>query len=184
MRVLNAFLVVIVLAGTSLGQGFPDPKPGPEQKVLAKDVGTWKGKVKMFLQGPDGPPTVYEGTETNQLISGDLFLKSEFQCKMGDRQFEGHGILGFDASKERYTGVWVDNFTSAPTHMTATYDKAKRTMVTRSTIIDDSGNELLQKQVTTWAEDEKSKVFSIFLIINDGDKEVDVKLMEMEAKKT
>jgi len=134
----------------------------------------------MYLQGPDGPATEYKGVETIEMVAGDRFSKSEFVCKFGDRDFEGHSLLGWDPQKEKYTGLWVDSFNAAPTAMTGTYDREKKTLTMHSTVVDGSGNELKQKQVTTYL-DENKKRFESYLIVEQGGRPLEVKLMEITS---
>ncbi len=169
-------------ASSTLAQGFPEPKPTDAHKVLAMDAGVWEGEVKMYLAGPDGKPSVFRGVESNKLVSGKLYLASSFKSKMGDREFEGHGLMGYDKSQKKYTGTWVDNFTEAPTAMSSTYDAKTKTMISHSTVKDETGMDLKQKQVTVWKSD-KEKHFTIYLLIKAGDQDVELKLMEFIAKK-
>ena len=49
-------------------------------------------------------------------------------------------------------------------------------------VVDGALNEIKQKQVTTYIDDE-TKTLTIFMVVEDGGKTSDVKLMEMIAKK-
>ncbi len=55
-------------------------------------------------------------------------------------------------------------------------------MTAYSLVVDDSGKELKQKQITTWLDESKKKL-EIFLVVDAGGKEIDIKLMEMTAEK-
>ena len=183
----SALTLVIVCTATLsasrvTAQGFPTPKPGEAHEMFAADEGTWKCEVEMFVNGPDGPPEKYTGTEVNKLVSGGLYLKSEFRSKMGDQDFEGHGLMGYNPKKKRYEGMWVDNFTEAPTRMTGRYNKAKKIFTVTGVVQDEEGNDMKQKQVTTHLDD-KTKRFEIFLVVEAGGKEMEIKLMSMKATK-
>lgn len=182
-RLLIAATLVSLTATAGVnGQGFPTPKPTDAHKLLWKDQGTWDCEVKMFVQGPTGPPLVGKGVEINKLVSGKMYVKSSFECNLGGTVFEGHGLMGYHAKSKKYQGTWADNFTSSPTHMVGNYDKSGKTFTIRSTVLDDAGNELKQKQVTTF-KDDKNKHFVIFLVVDAGGKEMDVKLFEMNCKR-
>ena len=117
------------------------------------------------------------------MINGGLHSQSTFTCKMGDADFEGHGLFGYDPRKEEYTGIWVDNFTSAPTRMTGAYDEEQKTLTMFSTVYDEnSGLEMKQKQVTTFV-DEDTRTFVIYVVVEAGDNEQEFKIMEMTSKK-
>jgi hypothetical protein len=178
-----AFTITAVLLGTPLmAQQFPNPQPNEHHKVLAAEAGTWDSVVKMYLSGPDGPATEYQGVEHVQMVAGGLFSRSTFTGDFGDRKFEGHGLFGWDPNEEQYTGLWVDNFNGAPTLMTGTYDADTKTLTFHSTIVDGAGNPLKQKQVTTFV-DERIRRFESYLIVEQGGRPLEVKLMEITSTK-
>lgn len=182
MRSLISALVLSAIP-CAVAQDLPNPKPGEAHEILAKDAGTWSSEVKMYFQGPTGPASVYKGVETNKVVSGGLYLRSEFTCKMGKRTFEGHSLLGYDPRSKAYVGTWVDNFSTAPSSLKGTYDSKSKTMTIYSKVFDpESGQELQQKQITTWESDTKKK-FEIFLVVEAGGKKMDIKLMEMTSTK-
>ena len=179
MRILLGILAVCV----STRAGAQDlPKPGKAHLLFASDAGTWDCDVKMFFAGPAGPPIESKGVEVNQLVSGDLYLQTSFTYQLGRVKFEGHGLMGYDPRTKQYVGTWVDNFTPIPTQFHGEYNEKTKTLTVHSVVADGRGQELKQKQITTWL-DESTKKFTIFLIVDAGGKETDVKLMEMTAKK-
>ena len=58
-------------------------RPMAEHKVLAEEAGTWDATVKTFMAGPSAPPTISKGTETNRLMTGGLWLLSDFSGDIG-----------------------------------------------------------------------------------------------------
>ncbi|QDU36854.1 hypothetical protein Mal4_11540 [Maioricimonas rarisocia] len=182
MRSMSVALVMLLVT-PAFAQDFPNPQPGDAHEILARDAGTWDCTLRMYLQGPDGEPTEYKGTEVNRLVSGDLYLRTRFTAKMGDRKFEGHGLMGYDPRSEKYTGTWVDNFSVIPSRFSGTYDAESKTLTIYNTVVhDESGAEFKQKQVTVW-EDDSHKEFTIYLVVESDGKTQDVKLMEMTAVK-
>ncbi len=182
MKLRLATLVFIAIGAQLSAQDFPAPEPTDAHKLFTKDVGTWDCEVKMFLQGPTGPPAVFKGVETNKLVSGDLFVQTDFTCQMGEREFEGHGLMGYDARSKQYVGTWVDNFTSAPLTLKGTHDAKTGVFTVHSTVVDEAGQEMQQKQTTTW-NDDGTKTFKLFLVVEAEGKKVDILLMSMTAKK-
>ena len=182
MRILLlAFGLLCAITTNALSQGLPNPKPSEEHKVLAKEVGTWDCEIRSYFQGPEQPPTVTKGVETNKLVSGDMYLQTTFTGEIGGRQFEGHSLLGYDPHKKKYVGTWADNFTVAPSQVTGTYDKELNTFTALSSVYDEqSKQELKQKQVTKW-EGENKKVFTIYLLLEIGGETSEIKLMDMTA---
>ncbi|MFG0334187.1 MAG: DUF1579 family protein [Maioricimonas sp. JB049] len=182
MRWMTVALVMLLVA-PAFAQDFPDPQPEEAHKVLARDAGTWDCTLRMYLQGPDQPPTEYKGKEVNRLVNGDLHLRTRFTAKLGDRRFEGHGLMGYDPRSEKYIGTWVDNFNVIPSNYSGTFDEESKTLTIYSTSVDlNSGAEFKQKQVTVW-EDDSHKDFTIYLVVESDGETRDVKLMEMTAVK-
>lgn len=137
----------------------------------------------MFFAGPDQPGSEFKGVETNKLVGGGLFVHSDFKSQMGDRTFEWQSLMGYDHRTKTYIGTWVDSFSSVPTQMKGAYDEKTKTMTVVSKVVsDESGEELVQRQVTTWI-DENTKKFEIFLVVEAGGQKVDVKLMDMTSRK-
>ncbi len=182
MRSLLCILVVSV-ATIANGQESAESKPGKAHQVLAKHVGTWECDVKMFFQGPNAPPSEFKGVEVNRLVSGDMYLQSSFNCPMGDRgDFEGHSLMGYDHRIKKYIGMSVNSFTTVPTQLKGNYNKDANTFTVYSTSVDGSGKELKSKHITTWL-DESTKKLEVFLLVDAGGKQTNVKLMEIMSLK-
>ncbi len=187
MRIVNCVLavgmLVIFSAAHTNAQDAPMPKPGKAHEIFAKDAGIWDCDVKMYFAGPDMPPSEFKGQEVIELVSGGMYLQTTFTIKMGDAgDFEGHSLMGYDPRTKKYVGTWVDNFTSIPSALTGEYDEVAKTLTLHGTVVDEDGTELPSKQVITWTDDSNKKL-DVFLIVDAGDQKLDVKLLEMTAKK-
>ncbi len=183
-RLLISLGVILFATQLSAQQAhkFTIPKPTEAHKILANDAGTWDTVVKMFFQGPTAPPVEYKGIETAELVSGGLFLRTTSKCKMGDQDYEGHSLLGYNPRSKEYAGTSVNNFAPAPIQMKGTYDTEKKTLTMLSAVVDEKGNEIKQKEVTKFIDD-KTKTFTSFMLVDAGGKEMEIKLMEVTAKK-
>ena len=85
------------------------PKPTAHHLAQKEQAGTWTAVARMYAD-PAKPPTVFsKGTETNTLVAGGLWLKSEFKADMMGMAFEGHGLFGYDTQQGAHVGSWVDN---------------------------------------------------------------------------
>ena len=177
-------VVVLCLPALAHAQAPGNPgKPGKAHELFARDAGTWDCDVKMFFAGPGMPPVESKGVEVNELVSGGLYMRTSLSYPMGDRgEFEGHSLIGYDPRINKYVGTWVDNFTSIPSQISGEYDENSKTLTVHRTVVDGRGNELKSKDVTTWTDDSKKNV-AVFLIVKTGDKELEIKLMEMTATK-
>jgi hypothetical protein len=107
--------------------GFQIPKPGPEHKVLEPLVGTFKAKVKMYME-PGKPPTESEGTMNRKWILDGRYLQEEFEGKFFDTPFKGQGMLTYDPAKKQYVATWADSMSLSITMMQGTYDDKTKTL--------------------------------------------------------
>lgn len=178
VRSLALFSLSILATSFAAAQDFPNPKPTEEHAVLKKDAGVWDCAVKMYLGGPTAEPTEFKGVERTRMVSGGLHVVTAFECPMGERTFEGHGVYGYDSSSKKYVGTWVDNFTANPIRSEGVYDAEADTMTVTATVTDEGGNEMTQRQVTTYNAD-GTKTFTIHLVTEAAGQEIALKLMEM-----
>ena len=95
--------------------------------IFAKDEGTWDAEMEI-RPAPGAEPFRQKGVSKNKRIGGGKWLVVDFKAETG---FEGHGIYGWDASTETYTGVWVDSMQTAISRAEGSWDPATKTMTFR-----------------------------------------------------
>jgi hypothetical protein len=144
----------------------PMPKPGPEHELLKRDVGVWDATVEM-MSPQGGAPVVSKGIETSTLGPGGLWLLSDFKSEMMGQPFQGHGITGYDPSKRKYIGTWVDSMSSGLGLVESTYDRAARKMTGSFAGPDATGQTVNLKMVTEYKDDD-TRVFTMYMIGPDG----------------
>ncbi len=167
MSVLRvASLALLVPVGTALAQMPPSPKPGPEHELLKRDVGVWDATIE--LQGPPGtPPTVSKGTETVSLACGGLWQITDFKGDLMGQPFEGHGMTGYDPSRKKYVGTWVDSMSAGLTEVQGTHDPAKNVMTSTMEGTDAAGTPTKSKQIAEW-KDADTRLFTMYVNLPDG----------------
>ncbi|MCR6657101.1 MAG: DUF1579 domain-containing protein [Opitutus sp.] len=86
----------------------PMENPTPEHRWLERFVGTWDIEIEVS-PGPGQPTQVMHGTEIAQMV-GPFWLVTEgsnevfpYRCRL---------TLGYDATRGRYVGSWIDTMTS------------------------------------------------------------------------
>jgi hypothetical protein len=85
-------------------------KPTKEHELLKRDVGTWDATVKIWpMEGAQAMES--KGTETNELLTGGLWLVTRFEGEAGGMPFTGVGTTGYDPVEKKYVGTWVDSMT-------------------------------------------------------------------------
>jgi hypothetical protein len=139
------FLLAVLFGIPLWAQQPASPRPSEAHKVITGGAGTWDAIVKMYFRGPRGPATESKGVETSETISGGFYSLTTFKYKMGDKDFEGHGLFGYDPRTKEYVGTWVDNFTTIPTQLKGKYDPDQKTLTMFGTVADEAGNEIKQK---------------------------------------
>lgn len=92
--------------------------------VLAKDEGVWDAETEI-RPAPGAQPVKMRGVSTNKRIGGGRWLVVDYRAESG---FEGHGIYGWDAATEKYTGAWVDSMQTAISRAEGSWDPTAKTM--------------------------------------------------------
>lgn len=133
-----------------------DPK-----QLFANDVGTWEGDI-VVTPHPGAAPLLSRGTMTNRLV-GAWLVTDLVNHTTG---FVGHGLYGWDASKNAFVATWVDPMRTSLVVGTGTFDEATRTM----TYHYESGA-MKWRDVVTFADDGTQRFRSV-LHLPSGDHEV------------
>lgn len=107
---LTALVALVVSAAGSWAEEMPAfPKPGPEHAWLQQFVGEWESETQAYME-PGKPPVQSTGTESVQPLGG-FWTVSEIKSTMMDMPFKGNMTLGYDTTKKKYVGTWVDSMT-------------------------------------------------------------------------
>src|SRR5256885_14047874 len=93
-------------------------------QILESDAGTWDVDVEV-RPIPGAPPQKSRGISVNRIVGG-RWLVSDFKNETSG--FEGHGVYGWDATRGKYTGVWVDAMRSFLAVAEGDYDASSKTM--------------------------------------------------------
>jgi len=131
-------------------------------QILESDAGTWDVDVEVrWVQGAQ--PQKSRGVYVNRIVGG-RWLVSDFKNETSG--FEGHGVYGWDATKGKYTGVWVDAMRSFLAVAEGDYDASKRTMTL-------AAEAQLPDRVLRWREvterlDEDTRVYRSIFVLPDG----------------
>ncbi len=148
-------------------------KPGPEHEALKPLLGTWKAKMTCYMTNP-GKATVSEGRSTFKLILGGRYMVQNFQSKMNGKPYHGMGLTGYDKTKKKYTGVWIDNMSTSMMQTEGEYCQEKDALVDTGTAVSPMG-EVEMKMVSKLVDDDHM-TFAMYMV--QGDKEV--KMMEID----
>jgi hypothetical protein len=83
--------------------------PGKMHELLAKDIGTWRGKCVMWM-APDTDPVSSDTTMTVSSAMGGRFMKSDLAGEIpGFGPYTGTGMIGYDNVSQQLVSTWIDN---------------------------------------------------------------------------
>lgn len=84
--------------------------PGEMHKWLAKGVGTWSGKCKMWMK-EGGPAMESDCTDTVTAIMDGRYIKCEITGEMPGLPgpFKGGSVTGYDNTAKKFQSTWIDN---------------------------------------------------------------------------
>jgi hypothetical protein len=130
--------------------------------VFAKDEGVWDAEMEI-RPGPGAPPLSQKGVSTNKRIAGGRWLVVDFKAETG---FEGHGIYGWDAGTEKYTGAWIDSMQTAISRAEGTWDPATKTMTFHVEVT--HGGQKVRYREETQTQPDGSQVYRNLVPTPDG----------------
>ncbi len=119
---------VAALAGAALAKGKAEDKkkepaadphmaammkyatPSQQHKTLQMMVGNWSIAGKFWMD-PTKPPVESMSTAEFRPV-GDLWVVEDVKGDFMGKPFIGHGVTGYDLTKNKYVGSWIDNMGS------------------------------------------------------------------------
>jgi Protein of unknown function (DUF1579) len=172
--------LLLGLGSVAKAQEMP-PKPTAEHKIVTADEGTWDATVKSY-QSPDSEPIVSKGVEVNTVVTGGLWLSSVFKGDFGGMAFEGHGQFGYDPSKKKYVGTWIDSFSPSLIVLEGTYSPETKTMTYVGEVGSPTDSSKITYKMVTTTKSDSSRVFTLYMTgTPTGGKEA--KAMQIEYTK-
>ena len=101
-------------------------KPARDHAWLEQLVGEWGLTLKMYGQ-PDQPPAESMGADTVRAV-GEHWVIAETMTTMMGAPYSGVMSLGYDQTKQRFHGAWIDSFGSGLWIYTGTLNEAGDTL--------------------------------------------------------
>ena len=109
----RAILAATIIAASPLGAQTAPQLPPPvltgeaADAILAMEAGTWDADITFPSNEAGKPDSKAKGVQVNRLRSGGKWIINEFTVE--GTPYEGTGVWGFDRTKGRFSGIWVDN---------------------------------------------------------------------------
>ncbi|QDU56647.1 DUF1579 domain-containing protein [Aeoliella mucimassa] len=105
---LSALIVACLVTALTIAQEPPEfPGPEKEHQWLQQFAGEWTTTSKGSI-GPDQPPMECSGTIKSRMI-GEFWVVNEMKSTIQGDSMQGLQTIGYDASKKKYVGTWVDS---------------------------------------------------------------------------
>lgn len=121
--ITSAVILLALVAVTAPAQEIPKPAGAEkEHKWLAQITGEWDTEAEAIF-GPGEQSFKCKGTAKIRTI-GELWLVNETKTEMMGQTMTGLMTLGYDATKKKYVGTWVDSMQNHMWHYTGTTDEA------------------------------------------------------------
>jgi len=162
---LNLMAIIGVCLGSHLSAQDAAPEATEHHKILAQEAGEWTGEMKVFANGPDADPMVVPVTEKNVMMDTGLWLISDFAAG----PFKGHGQFGYDPTKKKYVGTWIDNQTMSLAVMEGTHDEKTGETTYLSKMMNPISGKVEPTKSVGKMLDENSKQFVMYMKASTGD---------------
>ena len=169
---LAAIFASTIIATFALPQ--EPPKPGPEPDILKQMEGTWDAVMTMPGTPKEAPAST--GTHVYKMECGGLWLSSKFDGTFLGGKFEGRGIDGYDQTKKKYTGVWVDSMGTTPMIFEGTYDERTKTLTMLADYPGPDGKPAKFKTKSVF-KDKDHHTFTMYMI---GEDKAETEMMKIE----
>jgi len=153
--------------------------PGEMHKLLAGMEGDWAVEAKMYMS-PGTPPMESKGTAVKKLVYDGRYLTEEFNGDMMGTPFQGRATTGYDNSKKKYVGTWMDSMSTAIMFSEGTYDPATKTLAMSTSMYDPMHKKVMPARLVTRIVDPTTHVFEYWGAGPDGK---EMKMMEITYKK-
>lgn len=111
LSLLGSFAGFFLLITSVLAQDqIPEfPSPVKQHQLLKRFEGSWSVEQEATM-GPGQAPTKGKGTIKSRML-GEFWVVNEMSSEMMGVSVTGLQTIGFDSSKQKYVGTWVDSMT-------------------------------------------------------------------------
>lgn len=151
------------------------PQPTAEHAMLLKAVGNWEGSLTMAIPGMEAAPI--PGVEVIEAVE-PFWVQTRFECDFMGMAFEGRGCTGYDSTKKKFVGTWIDNMSSDMKVMEGDYDAASRKLTMNFKAPDMMGAIVPQRIETVYTDDSYTSSF----FVGEGAAAMKTMVIEMKRK--
>lgn len=170
------------MSSSSMPSGMPAmpemPKPTPQHAWLQQFVGEWEDTNQAMFPGM--PTQTTTGTETVRSV-GEFSIMNEVKGTMMDKPFTGVMTLGYDTTKQKYVGTWIDSMTGKLWNYEGSMDPSGKvlTLTTEGECPMKPGKVSQFKDVIEWVSQDQKR-YTSYVMGDDGQW---MKMMTSEARR-
>ncbi len=149
--------------------------PSKTHAFLAKYVGIWNTKLKMYIE-KNSEPFMSEGTSETHMIMGGRYQLTDMEATFNGMPMLGQSLLAFDNAREQFINTWIDNFGTGIMVLRGKWHDENFTQIDlKGSMIDpESGKEVKVRQEFVFL-DEDSQQMTMWTDYGEGE----VKSMEL-----
>jgi len=148
--------------------------PGAPHKMLAKWVGSWITRTRVWME-PDKPPSEGTGACEQKMIFDGRYLQQEYTGEMMGSPFTGANIIGYDNHTKKYVSTWIDSMSTGIYYFEGTASPDGKIITQESSYDDPVRGPTVWRSVTRIVDDNTLE-YEMFLTPMGGKEE---KMMEM-----
>ena len=97
------------------------PQPTSEHQRLTESIGEWSGTMTMSIPGVPSDPMPCSETIS---AFGPFWITSEFRSDFVGVPFQGRATQGYDATRGKYVGTWIDSMSGFMSIMEGNFNEA------------------------------------------------------------
>lgn len=126
-RISNVFALLLIVASTAAADEFQQlPGPEKEHDWLRQFTGEWSTHSKAEM-GPGQPAMECSGSITSRMVGG-FWVINEMKGDMAGTPMFGVQTIGYDPSRKKYIGTWIDSMSSYMWRYEGTTDKSNKVL--------------------------------------------------------
>lgn len=119
-------LCVLCSSASAFAQEPQLPGAEKEHQLLSKFAGEWEVQSEGTL-GPGQPQMKCEGTMKGRML-GEFWIVIEVDNSMAGTRVQAVQTIGYDSSKKKYVGTWVDSMLNYMWKYEGSVDQAGKTL--------------------------------------------------------
>lgn len=142
-------------------------KPTKEHDWLKQFVGEWSGDLEIFME-PGKPPVKAKMTEKIRSLGG-FWTVSEGTGEMAGFSYTSVLTIGYDATKKKYVGTWIDSMSDRLWTFEGSVDKDGKTLTLEAEgPCPCLGGKVTKMKEVTEFQDKDTKVYTSLYQGEDG----------------